>query len=108
MKKIFVCSPLKGDEIYNTRIAVELGKKIYLKGYLPIVPHFYSDIIAPGLRDDIQKDRRKLLAISKSMLKGCDEIWVFGKFISKGMQEEINLAKKLKIKIKYFPNLIIL
>lgn len=107
MKKIFVCSPLQGEDLKNTRIAVELSRRIFKKGYLPIVPHFYTDIIAPHLRDNIQGQRRKLLAVSKSMLKGCDEIWVYGPRISRGMQEEINLAKKLKIKIKYFPTVVL-
>jgi len=64
-----------------------------------------KNYLNPGLKDDIQKDRRKLLVISKSMLKGCDEMWVFGLIISKGMQEEIKFAKKHKIKIKYIPKI---
>lgn len=36
------------------------------------------------------------------LLSKCDELWVFGDVISKGMGQEIEKAEKRKMKIRYF------
>jgi len=102
MKKIFICSPLAGNVKQNIRKATIVSREIYKQGLLPIFSHAYTDIIAPKLNDNIPKERKKLMEISKEMLKMCNEIWVFGDTISLGMKEEIAYAKRNKIKIKYF------
>jgi len=35
------------------------------------------------------------------LLGKCEEVWVFGDKISPGMAEEIKIAKKRKMKIRY-------
>jgi len=53
--------------------------------------------------DDCNPDQRKLgLFFGMVWLKKCDELWVFGSYISDGMQAEINKASKYRIPIRYF------
>ncbi len=40
--------------------------------------------------------------MNKVFLGKCDELWVFGSSISSGMSEEIELAGKMRKKIRYF------
>ena len=40
--------------------------------------------------------------MNKVFLGKCDELWVFGSSISSGMSEEIELAAKMRKKIRYF------
>ena len=40
--------------------------------------------------------------MNKVFLGKCDELWVFGNKITEGMAEEIELAGKMRKKIRYF------
>lgn len=105
MKIVYICSPLrsniKRNIKRNIKNAIEYGRYAYKLRYLPIIPHPYTDIIAPDLKDNIPEERKKILNISMTLLSLCDEILVFGNYISDGMKKEIEYAKKNKIKIKY-------
>lgn len=46
-------------------------------------------------------DRRKLIRANNDLIKRSDELWVFGEK-SDGVKEEIKLANKLNMPIKYF------
>ncbi len=46
-------------------------------------------------------DRQRLLDANNELIKRSDELWVFGE-ITEGVEKEIKLAKKFKMKIKYY------
>lgn len=46
-------------------------------------------------------DRQALISANNTLIRKSDELWVFGS-ISDGVVEEIKLARKLKLPIKYF------
>lgn len=46
-------------------------------------------------------ERRKLIRANNDLIRRSDELWVFGD-ISDGVGKEINLAKSLKMEIRYF------
>ena len=75
-KKIYVCSPLRGDIEHNIEMA-----KLYCTY---IVREF-------GIRAGL------------SLLPTCDELWYFGRNITKGMTEEIDLAMKLGLPTVFVP-----
>ena len=97
LKKVYICSPLGGN------IAVNLEKaKLYAKyalkcGTAPVVPHFY----ALCLNDNEPKERELGVTAGLSLLWFCDELWVFGDEITRGMKSEIRFCENLKIPIKY-------
>ncbi len=98
-KKIYVCSPLKGDIDTNIKKAQAYCRYVLTHGHIPIAPHIYF----PQFMNDLDKEEReKGLRYGLSALRGCAEIWVFGKRLSDGMRAEVELAKKLGIKIKLF------
>ena len=97
MKKIYVCSPMRGNLDVNRLRAKEYAQMVYRKGFLPIAPQIYLEE-ATGLLEE-RGHRDELLVLGKELLKLCDELWIFGDRISEGMKEEIALAKKLKIKV---------
>jgi len=103
-KLIFVSSRLRGDMENNMKLAECLCRIVALKGHIPLAPH----IIFTRFLDDRNDNERELgLACGLELLRLCDEMWVFNfaetddNGISEGMQLEINLAKDLKIPIKY-------
>ncbi|MFC1649491.1 hypothetical protein ACFL2C_02120 [Patescibacteria group bacterium] len=46
-------------------------------------------------------ERKKLISANNDLIRRSDELWVFGD-ISDGVQQEINLATKLEMSIKYY------
>ena len=51
---------------------------------------------------DEKTERELAMQMDMVMLAHCLELWVFGSFISEGMEAEILRAKQKKMKIRYF------
>ncbi|MGI6120176.1 MAG: DUF4406 domain-containing protein [Desulfosporosinus sp.] len=98
-KRVYICSPLKGNinrNVFNARMYCRFA---FDKGYVPIAPHIYY----PQFLDESSaKERAAGIRYGLEAMWQASELWVFGEYISEGMQAEIDLAKDLKIPIKYF------
>ena len=106
MKRVFICSPFRGfgdsaeeqtrdckRNIHNARAACNFA---VMKGCVPYAPHLYF----PQFLMDADPDERKAgLLMGLTWLSYCDELWVIGRRISEGMENEINMAKKWGIPI---------
>ena len=46
-------------------------------------------------------DRKELISANNDLIRRSDELWVFGE-MSDGVREEIKLAKKLSLPVRYF------
>ena len=66
------------------------------KGYVPLNPFKIHDYF---LNEAVQRDI--IRCANDNLVKISDELWVFGA-IANGVLDEIRLAKKLSIPIKYF------
>lgn len=98
MKLIYVCSPLRGDMEGNVKRAKEYCKAVIQAGHIPIAPHVaYQGV----LNDDIPAERETALKIGQELLTKCNEIWVFGHFISEGMKGEVEAARRLGMSVYY-------
>jgi len=102
MKKIFVCSPLRGDIKENINKAKGYSKRIVSRGHIPITPHIY---FTQFLDDTIEAERNMGRKMGMELLRLCDELWVFGDKITEGMKKEIDYCKKIKKKIIYIENM---
>ena len=98
MNKIYICSPYSGDVEQNIKNAREYCRQIILQGDLPICPHIY---FTQFLNDNNEEERSLAFNINKELLKSCDFIYVYGTKISKGMEIEIEEAKRFKIPVVY-------
>lgn len=96
MKKVFICSPLKGNLKENIRKAKLYCKYVIACGYLPIAPHVY---FTSFLNDTDPNEREMGMKLGLELLKDCDELWIFGNRITDGMKAETLLASQLEIKI---------
>lgn len=99
MKKIYVCSRLRGDVEFNQSNAKLYCKVIAEEGDMPIAPHIY---FTQFMDDSIEEQRNLALEFNKYLIDFCDEIYVFGNEISSGMQFEIDYAKEHNKPISYF------
>ena len=91
MKKIYVCSPYRGNIEENIEYARKICRRICLNGDVPIATHLY---FTQFLCDEIDAERELGIDFALKMLHECDEVWVCGKKISEGMKKEINEAVK--------------
>lgn len=98
-KVIYVCSKYKGNVKKNTKKAIAYCRMVHELGHIPIAPHLY---IPRWLDDNDPDEREQGLKLGLRALKHCDEIWVFGDFISEGMLQEIEFAKANNIHIRHF------
>jgi len=123
-QRVYICSPFAGgespltvpnnaDAITNSQPAAQSNtikqrniqnalrycRFAVGRGCMPIAPHCYF----PHFMDDNDADERELaLTFGIQLLKGCMEMWVFGKTISSGMKREIAAAKARRIPIRYW------
>ena len=97
-KIIYVASPYAGDIEKNVRYAQDACRAVLLAGAHPYAPHLYITNI---LRDDVPEEREQGLKTALAFLTVCDELWVFGPRISKGMAGEIAEAERLGKPIRY-------
>ena len=79
--------------------ANEYAREEAMKGNCAIAPHC---VFTQFLNDDNEVERRIGLILGLQMLKRCKEMWVFGDIISEGMANEIRIAEKRNIPVRYF------
>ncbi len=97
-KKVYVASPFAGDVDANVYAAVGYCRRAIDEGYMPIASH----LLYPQMLNDNNPAERDLgLLFGLALLALCDEVWVFGS-PSPGMMQEIQEAKRLKKKLRYF------
>ena len=98
-KRVYICSPLKGNIERNMRNARTYCRFAFDSGYVPICPHIYY----PLFLDDTNKAERAAgMRYGLEAMWQARQVWVFGEYISEGMRAEITLARELKIPVRYF------
>lgn len=94
---VYVCSPYSGDIERNTANARMYSRFAVAKNTIPFAPH----LLLPQYISE-EHERGLAMFMNKVFLGKCDELWVFGNKITEGMAEEIELAGKMRKKIRYF------
>lgn len=96
MKKIFVCSPLRGDIEGNIKKAEGYCRFVANLGHVPFAPHLF---FTRFLDDNVEAERNLGINGGLEFLKCCDELWIFGDVVSEGMEKEIEFCLKNKIPV---------
>lgn len=101
MKIVYIAHPISGNVKDNLARIASIVKMINLTfdDIVPFVP-YYSDLMA--LDDSIPAQRERGIQNNKVLLPLAHELWVFGNWLdSKGVKQEIELAKSLNIPVKF-------
>lgn len=96
---VYICSPYSGNVNHNIEVARKYCRFAVDKHYIPIAPHI---LFTQFMNDEIPEERETAIFMNFVLMSKCVEMWVFGDVISKGMQSEINRAKRKNMKIRYF------
>ena len=94
---VYVCSPFAGDADGNTIKARRYSRFAVDSGAIPLTPH----LLLPQFISD-KTERDLALFMDMVLLGKCEQLWVFGAEITKGMAAEIGKAKKRQMTIRYF------
>ena len=94
---VYICSPYAGDIERNTCRARAFSRFAVEKKYIPIAPH----LLCPQYLNE-ETERWLGLKMGIVFMGKCEEVWVFGDVISEGMAAEIDKAKRMRKKIRYF------
>lgn len=98
-KMVFICSPFGGDVETNTLRAKRYGRFAVNQKVTPIIPH----LMYPQFLNEHDIHERQIgLDMGLVLLSKCQEMWVFGEYISSGMSVEIKLACQLNIPVRHF------
>lgn len=101
MKRVFICSPYRGDVERNVKAARKHARMAAIIGYCPIAPH----LLFPQFLNDRDPEERIMgITLGVEQMKMCDEVWVFGSRISNGMGFELEKAKELGIPVRLYDN----
>ncbi|MEN9655239.1 MAG: hypothetical protein RL311_147 [Bacteroidota bacterium] len=100
---VYIAHPISGDIKNNVKKILEIVKEINLteKNIVPFVPYL-SDVMA--LDDNKPEQRNKGIRNNIAYFQSgiIKELRVYGDFISKGVAEEISIAKQLNIPVEYY------
>ncbi len=97
MKRVFVCTPFRGDVRGNTARAVALCREIALAGDAPFAPHL---LLPQALDDAVGIEREIGMAAGLVWLAVADELLVAGP-VTDGMRREIAAASELGLPIRF-------
>lgn len=99
MERVYICSPLRGNETENIRLAKIYSEYAIKKcNVLPVTPHIYFTLF---LKDDIEIERNLGIKAGLELLSLCQQLWYFGECITEGMAAEIIKARELGIKVRH-------
>lgn len=99
MPWVYIASPLRGDVERNIENAKDYCRFAIKQNVVPMCPHIYFTLF---LNDGAEIERRIGLILGLQMLKRCKEVWVFGGYISLGMDREIRMAQRWNIPVRFF------
>lgn len=99
MKKIFVCSPYRGNVEENMKLAKFVARILVNASYIPVVPHLYF----PQFLDDKDKyERIQGIKLGTELMRECDGLWLVGTTITNGMEYELGIAKEIQIPVTMY------
>ena len=95
MKRLFICSPYRGDVEKNIAIAKRISRLAFQNGYAPFAPHLYYPTF---LDDELPVERAYGIEAAKVWMNCAEKMWIYGRFgITEGMQGEINYATSIAL-----------
>lgn len=96
---VYICYPFSGDIENNNKRTRAFCRFALDEGNIPLAPH----LLFPQFMDDSNEKERDLAIFMDIILMGkCQEVWVLGDVISRGMSIEIEKAKKRRQPVRYF------
>lgn len=95
---VYICAPFNGAVKENVIKATQFAEFAFNCGCIPLTPH----LLFPFMDDSNEKERDLAIFMDIILMGKCQEVWVLGDVISRGMSMEIEKAKKRRQPVRYF------
>ena len=95
---VYICAPFNGAVKENVLKATQFAEFAFNCGCIPLTPH----LLFPFMDDSNEKERDLAIFMDIILMGKCQEVWVLGDVISRGMSIEIEKAKKRRQSVRYF------
>ena len=95
---VYICAPFNGAVNENVLKATQFAEFAFNCGCIPLTPH----LLFPFMDDSNEKERDLAIFMDIILMGKCQEVWVLGDVISRGMSIEIEKAKKRRQPVRYF------
>lgn len=95
---VYICAPFNGAVKENVIKATQFAEFAFNCGCIPLTPH----LLFPFMDDSNEKERDLAIFMDIILMGKCQEVWVLGDVISRGMSIEIEKAKKRRQPVRYF------
>jgi hypothetical protein len=95
---VYICAPFNGSVKENVLKATRFAEFAFNRGCIPLTPH----LLFPFMDDSNEKERDLAIFMDIILMGKCQEVWVLGDVISRGMSMEIEKAKKRRQPVRYF------
>lgn len=95
---VYICAPFNGVVKENVLKATQFAEFAFKCGCIPLTPH----LLFPFMDDSNEKERDLAIFMDIILMGKCQEVWVLGDVISRGMSIEIEKAKKRRQSVRYF------
>lgn len=99
MKKVFICSPYRGNIEENIKKAKFYGRIVIGTGRIPVIPPLYFPTF---LDENNPNERMTGIEMGLELMDSCDEVYVFGFDITEGMKFELDYAGKKKKPVRLY------
>jgi hypothetical protein len=97
MLRVYVCHrSSSSDRLASLMSMRRICRELVHEGVLPICPQLY---LGNFVDEDIERDIA--LRLCQEMLKGCDEVRIYGRELTAGMRIEISFAEALGLPVEY-------
>jgi len=95
MKRVYIIHPFQGKEENRKKID-RICRAVANMGFLPVSPvHAFG-----FLRDEVPEERKLALKLCQELIKGCDQVWVFGDWEkSEGCKIELRAAEETGVPV---------
>ena len=95
---VYICAPFNGAVKENVLKATQFAEFAFNCGCIPLTPH----LLFPFMDDSNEIERDLAIFMDIILMGKCQEVWVLGDVISRGMSIEIEKAKKRRQPVRYF------
>ncbi|MBH1939853.1 DUF4406 domain-containing protein [Mobilitalea sibirica] len=95
---VYICAPFNGAVKENVLKATQFAGFAFNCGCIPLTPH----LLFPFMDDSNEKERDLAIFMDIILMGKCQEVWVLGDVISRGMSIEIEKARKRRQLVRYF------
>ena len=106
-KKVFICSPFhprgdtagqRAEDLRHNRQRARLACEYAVScGYLPLAPHMFFPTF---LDENAPRERELGIQFGLEWLGECQELWIIGRRITRGMKREIAAARAMNIPVR--------